>query len=39
MPPPIPPPKKEKHNLTEIGKSIRMNEECHFPVRVSRVHC
>ena len=28
--------KKDQHNLTEIGKSMKMNEKCHFSVRVSR---
>lgn len=31
--------KKDKHNLTGIEKSMKMNDECHFSVRVSRVHC
>lgn len=31
--------KKGQHNLTEIGKSMKVNEKCHFFVRVSRVQC
>lgn len=36
---PTAPPKKDKHNLTKIGKSMKMKEGYRFSVRVSRVHC